>query len=980
VNRYDTQARLRKTGSESLKGISCMEMKRNHHRFLLLPAALFLVLVVVIAAGAWYYYQLQETHFKAKVQDELSAVANLKMEQIAAWRKERLADAELLSKGGLLTSEMAPNEKIRDRFRRIGPMLKIYKNDFGYYSLIVTDVTGRVIENIGDTTRAPLYVDTAAILKVVAEKKTKIIDFYRCPACGRIHLDVLVPVFAGDSGSAVVGVAVLRRDPEQFLFPLIQTWPVPSRTSETLLLRQEGDSIVYLNELRHRKGTALKLRLPLKNKDLPAAQVARGKEGFMEGKDYRGEKVFSVGRHVPDSPWYIIAKVDKEEVLAPLRAVGITVLIVAGLFAAILCSLLVMWWLAYDRTMLLARHREEMAREQAEEGLRESEEKFRNVFDNSSVGKSITSLEGQVNVNSAFCEMLGYTKEELAHQNWRNLSHPDDSELTQENLGQLQSGEKKSARFIKRYFKKDGSIVWADVGTTLQKDKNGSPLYFITSVIDITERKRAEEAIKTSEERFRTAAENLTDIIYDWDIKEKVDWYGDIDGIMGYSPGEFPRTIDGWAATIHPEDKDRVMAALESHLKNKAPYVIEYRVGRKDGEWRWWSARGTALRDDRDEPYKMIGSISDITERKNAGEALRESEAKYRTLVENIPQKILMKDRNYRWVSINENLARDFGFRPEEVVGKADADLFSPELAAKYHADDVRIMDTGKTEDIEEKYIQEGKETWVNTIKTPVRDASGVIVGVLGIFWDITERKRAGEALERIRVDLARSNKELEQFAYVASHDLQEPLRMVSSYTQLLAQKYEGQLDEKAKKYINYAVDGAVRMQRLINDLLTYSRIGTRGKPSELIDSHSVLGEALRNLAATIEENRAVITNEDLPMVRADESQLMQVFQNLIANAIKFRQKEIPRVHISVREQEHEWVFSVKDNGIGIDPKYSGRLFVIFQRLHTKEEYPGTGIGLAVCKRIVERHGGRIWFESELGKGTTFYFTIPKKE
>jgi PAS domain S-box-containing protein len=490
----------------------------------------------------------------------------------------------------------------------------------------------------------------------------------------------------------------------------------------------------------------------------------------------------------------------------------------------------------------------------------------------------------------------------------------------------------------------------------------------------------SEELLKTSEERFRTAAENLSDVVYDWDIKEKVDWYGDIDGITGYPPGGFPRTIEGWAATIHPEDKDRVMAALESHLKNKAPYVIEYRVGRKDGEWRWWSARGTALRDDRDEPYKMIGSISDITERKNAGEALRESEAKYRTLVENIPQKILMKDRNYRWVSINENLARDFGFRPEEVVGKADADLFSPELAAKYHADDVRIMDTGKTEDIEEKYIQEGKETWVNTIKTPVRDASGVIVGVLGVFWDITERKRAGEALERIRVDLARSNKELEQFAYVASHDLQEPLRMVSSYTQLLAQKYEGQLDEKAKKYINYAVDGAVRMQRLINDLLTYSRIGTRGKPSELIDSHSVLGEALRNLAATIEENRAVITNEDLPMVRADESQLMQVFQNLIANAIKFRQEEIPRVHISVREQEHEWVFSVKDNGIGIDPKYSGRLFVIFQRLHTKEEYPGTGIGLAVCKRIVERHGGRIWFESELGKGTTFYFTIPKKE
>jgi PAS domain S-box-containing protein len=495
---------------------------------------------------------------------------------------------------------------------------------------------------------------------------------------------------------------------------------------------------------------------------------------------------------------------------------------------------------------------------------------------------------------------------------------------------------------------------------------------------DITERKQAEEALVTSEERFRTAAESLTDVVYDWDIKEKVDWYGDIDGIMGYPSGGFPRTIKGWAATIHPEDKDRVIAALEGHLKGVAPYVVEYRVGRRDGEWRWWSARGTALRDDRGEPYKMIGSITDITERKRAEEALRENEARYRTLVESIPQKILMKDRNCRWISINKNLARDFGFRPEEVVGKMDTELFTPELAAKYHADDVRIMETGKTEELEEKYLLEGRETWVNTIKTPVRDANGEIVGVLGVFWDITQRKQAAEALKKAAADLERSNKELEQFAYVASHDLQEPLRMISSYTQLLARRYEGLLDDKARKYVNYTVDGAIRMQALINDLLAYSRVGTRGKPLETTDSHAVLGEAIRNLAATIEENRAIITNDDLPTVRADASQLMLVFQNLLSNAIKFRGGDLPRVHVSAQDRQCEWVFSVRDNGIGIEPQHAERVFVIFQRLHTREEYPGTGIGLAVCKRIVERHGGKIWFESEPGNGTTFFFTIPK--
>jgi light-regulated signal transduction histidine kinase (bacteriophytochrome) len=242
---------------------------------------------------------------------------------------------------------------------------------------------------------------------------------------------------------------------------------------------------------------------------------------------------------------------------------------------------------------------------------------------------------------------------------------------------------------------------------------------------------------------------------------------------------------------------------------------------------------------------------------------------------------------------------------------------------------------------------------------------------------EVVRREAAEQAQDAALSDLHRSNQDLEQFAYVASHDLQEPLRMVASYTQLLAQKYGGQLDDKAQSYINYAVDGATRMQGLINDLLTYSRVNTRGQALEPTDLHAVLGEALRNLTAAIEENQAIITNDDLPTVRADATQLQQVFQNLISNAIKFRGEASPHIHVSAREEGGEWLFSVKDNGIGIDAKHAERLFVIFQRLHTRQEYPGTGIGLAVCKRIVERHGGRIWFESEPGKGSTFFFTLP---
>jgi signal transduction histidine kinase len=242
---------------------------------------------------------------------------------------------------------------------------------------------------------------------------------------------------------------------------------------------------------------------------------------------------------------------------------------------------------------------------------------------------------------------------------------------------------------------------------------------------------------------------------------------------------------------------------------------------------------------------------------------------------------------------------------------------------------------------------------------------------------EMQERKQAEEALREKTEELARSNRDLEQFAYVASHDLQEPLRMVTSYVQLLAKRYKGKLDSDADEFIGFAEDGAIRMWKLIHDLLTYSRVGTWGKELEPIDCEKVLDQSLDNLKMAIEENGAIVTHDPLPTVMADSPQWVQLFQNLIGNAIKFRGNEPPRVHVSASRNGNGWTFSVCDNGIGIAPEYAKRIFVIFQRLHSREKYPGTGVGLAICQKIVERHGGRIWVESEVGKGATFYFTLP---
>ncbi len=260
----------------------------------------------------------------------------------------------------------------------------------------------------------------------------------------------------------------------------------------------------------------------------------------------------------------------------------------------------------------------------------------------------------------------------------------------------------------------------------------------------------------------------------------------------------------------------------------------------------------------------------------------------------------------------------------------------------------------------------------------PLRTEEGILKGGVIVIRDVTAQRRASEELELKAKELARSNSELSQFAYVASHDLQEPLRMVTNYLQLLQRRYGGRLDADADEFIGYAVDGALRMQRLIHDLLAYSRVGTRGRAFEAVELGGILEKAKTNLKLALEESGAEIKSDGLPQVQGDATQLIQLFQNLLANAIKFRGDESPRVHVSAQQEDGEWIVEVADNGIGIDAGQADRIFLLFQRLHTRREYPGTGIGLAICKKIVERHGGRIWVESEPGQGSRFRFTLPQ--
>lgn len=446
---------------------------------------------------------------------------------------------------------------------------------------------------------------------------------------------------------------------------------------------------------------------------------------------------------------------------------------------------------------------------------------------------------------------------------------------------------------------------------------------------------------------------------------------------------------------VHPADHPATLAEIEKLSAGAETFSFENRYQCKDGSHkliRWHGA--TAF-----EETLIYATARDITERKQAEQALRLAEAKYRTLVEQLPAitYIVEYGQPTQTTYISPQVETLLGYSPAEWLAdqKLWRKLLHPDDKERVLAAVEQADATGESLNIEYRlFTRAGDIVWV-------QNRWAILVGehaVHGLMFDITGRKKIEQALqvererladavnertaalaelEIISQELKRSNQELEQFAYIASHDLKEPLRMVTNYLQLLTNYYANQLDERAKEFIAFAGDGAGRMRLLIDGLLAYSRVGTQGRPFAPTDCAQALQNALTNLQIAIEESRATITVNPLPSVMADEVQLTQLFQNLVGNAIKFRGQALPQIDIGATQHNSEWRFWVRDNGIGLDPAFAGRIFIIFQRLHTREEYAGAGLGLAICKRIVERHGGRIWVESQPGQGATFYFTIP---
>ena len=487
---------------------------------------------------------------------------------------------------------------------------------------------------------------------------------------------------------------------------------------------------------------------------------------------------------------------------------------------------------------------------------------------------------------------------------------------------------------------------------------------------EIAERMKIERALRESEEKFRTVADFTSDWEYWMGPDQRLVYISpSCEKITGYSRAEFTARPVLMEEIVHPQDLDLVRRHEARTDQGTTTESIDFRIVHRDGSVHWI---GHQCQQVFSKDGRLLGrrvSNREITDRKNREELL----ARQAALLDMANDVIFVKDLDDRIVSWNAGGEAKYGWKEEEVIGKKAYELLKTRFPVPWRQILEQIFATGHWEGELVNTTRNGETLTMNSRLSLQRDYKGRPIAILESQSDITP-------LQEYAVNLSRSNKELEQFAYVASHDLREPLRMVTSFSQLLQQKYQGRLDADADEFIGYIVDGAARMDALIQDLLEYSRVSSRAKPFGPTDMGVVMDHVRQNMAVLIRENGAEVTSGPLPTILADQSQMVQVVQNLVANAIIYRTDELPRVRVEAREKGKEWIFSVHDNGIGIDPAYFDKIFELFQRLHSREQYPGTGIGLAICRRIVERHGGRIWVESEQGKGSTFFFSIPARE
>jgi PAS domain S-box-containing protein len=832
-------------------------------------AVIFLLFSTAIILTGSYFSNSQRNRIFKEQENNLSAIASLKISQIASWHKERLSDAKVISldKPLIISIKYFFSGENKEIKTELYDWMKSVRNEYDYSNVLIADTSLKVRLSV---TPSDSVLGDSIKMEMKASLKGRNIfmtDLHRSKETPYIHIDILIPLFESVKNKPLpVGIALLRLDPGKVLFPLIQSLPTPSKSSETLILRREGDSVLYLNELRHRKNTALNLKFPLSNINLLATKAVNGFEGVTEGIDYRKIPVVGALRKVPGLPWYMVAKVDKDEILAPFKRYSIITVFVIILLI-FLNVLVFAYWVWVQRVDMYRRQlKDEIALRESKEKLIASEERFRSLYENVTIGIYRTTLDGCILMaNPAMVRMLGFdTFEQLAQRNLQQQGYEPD--YPRSKFLEIIEKDGKIIGLESAWHRRNGKALIIRESANAVRDAKGRIIYYDGTVEDITDHKKTEEALHENEKRLREAQKMAHLGFWLWDIKTgDVGWSEEVFKIFCLDPATFKPRIDSildmspWPED-HERDKELIRRAVESH--EPGTYVQKFLRPDKSVGYYYSTFRGSY--DNSGDLVSVVGTILDITERKKAEEALR---------------------------NLNDELEQRVAQRTEQ---------------------------------------------------------------------------------------LEAANKELEAFSYSVSHDLRAPLRSVHGFTKILLEDYESQLDEEGKRICGIISASATQMGELIDDLLSFSRIGrSRLNPSE-IDMKKMAKLIYEGMTSPNERKRIKMTIGRLPEVFGDVTLFGQVWTNLISNAIKYTSKnDVSEINIGSKVDGKMITYFIKDNGVGFDKQYAHKLFGVFQRLHSEAEFEGNGVGLAIIQRIILKHEGKVWAEGEVGKGATFYFSLP---